>query len=70
MFLCLYEDPDSVAVCPLSTSEFDPTLQAAPPWQHWEGRASTNAVEGWGGGWRPAGRPSPVDERARTGPVM
>lgn len=36
----------SVALCPLSTSECDPTLQAAPPGQCWEGQASTNTAEG------------------------
>lgn len=55
--VCLCEDPYSVALCPLSTSECDPTLQAAPPGQRWEGQASTNTAEGGGTGrWSPAGR--------------
>lgn len=32
--------------CPLSASEYVSTLQAAPPWQHWESQTSTNAEEG------------------------
>lgn len=48
--MCLFEDPDSVTVCPLSASEYDPTHQATPPWQRWEGQAFTNTAEGEGGG--------------------
>lgn len=58
--ICLCDHPYRATVCLLSASEYDPTLQAAPPWQHWEGQASTNTAEcGDRGQW-----PSPVDERA------
>lgn len=31
----IFSDPYSVTLCPLSTSEYDPTLHAAPPGQRW-----------------------------------
>lgn len=46
-WVCIYlcDHPYSTTVCPLSASEYGPTLQAAPPWQHLEGQASTNTAE-------------------------
>lgn len=55
MCLCLCGDLYSVTVCPLSASEYVPTLPAAPPWQRWEGQASTNAAEGGDGGLEASG---------------
>lgn len=53
------DHPYGATVCLLSASEYGPTLQAAPPWQHLEGQASTNTAECEDRGqW-----PSPVDER-------